>query len=791
MKMIVIIAQSGVRSLKLALSVFQMAILLSVLTLGASSPAQTSPTAKLRLSVVDANHAAIVGARVNVENFGKTALLTDAQGEIAASLPPGEYVIHVEADGFAPVNHSVKITAGEAQPIEILLPVAESTAVVTITGTDTFGYRADTMSSATRTLTKLRDVPQSIAVVSEAQIKDQSLKSIADVVNYVPGVTSHQGENNRDQVVIRGVSTSADFFLNGLRDDVQYHRDLYNLERVEILKGPNAMIFGRGGGGGVVNRVAKDAGFNKIRELGLEVGSFRDRRLTGDFNQPLSQRLAMRVNGVYENADSFRQFVNLRRYGINPTFSFTPSAATRVAISFEHFHDGRRADRGIPSFKGQPAEVPVETYFGNPDDSHVRATVNRLSGSVQHQSGRLMMTSRTTFGDYDRGYQNYVPGAVNVLRTLVTLTAYNNSTQRRNLFNQTDFNYGLATGKLKHNLLFGTEVGRQATNNFRNTGFFNNSTTSIQVPYANPLTSIPVVFRQSATDADNHVTTNLAATFVQDQIDLSQRVQLLAGLRFDYFDLQFRNNRSGEDLRRIDHLVSPRVGLVLKPLMPLSLYASYGVSYLPSSGDQFSSLTSVTQQVKPEQFTNYEVGAKWDVRRNLTFTTAVYRQDRTNTRATDPNDPARILQTGSQRTKGFEVGVSGNVTRSWSVSGGYAYQDAFISNATTAARAGAQVALVPRNTFSIWNKYQLANKLAFGVGVIHRSDVFAAIDNTVTLPAYTRIDTAVFVPFSERWRLQGNVENLVNCKYFLNADGNNNISPGSPRTVRLALLARF
>jgi catecholate siderophore receptor len=305
------------------------------------------------------------------------------------------------------------------------------------------------------------------------------------------------------------------------------------------------------------------------------------------------------------------------------------------------------------------------------------------------------------------------------------------------------------------------------------------------------LTSIPVVFRQSPTDADNHVKANLAATFVQDQIDLSRRVQVLAGLRFDYFDLQFHNNRTGEDLRRIDHPVSPRLGVVVKPLMPLSVYASYGVSYLPSSGDQFSSLTSITQQVKPEQFTNYEVGAKWDVRRNLTFTAAAYRQDRTNTRATDPNDPTRILQTGSQRTNGLEAGISGNVTRSWSIAGGYAYQDAFISSATTAARTGAQVALVPHQMFSIWNKYQLVTKLAFGFGIIHRSDMFAAIDNTVTLPAYTRIDAAVYVPFSEKWKLQGNIENLSNRKYFLNADGNNNISPGSPRAIRLALVTRF
>jgi catecholate siderophore receptor len=199
----------------------------------------------------------------------------------------------------------------------------------------------------------------------------------------------------------------------------------------------------------------------------------------------------------------------------------------------------------------------------------------------------------------------------------------------------------------------------------------------------------------------------------------------------------------------------------------------------------------VTQQVKPEQFTNYEAGAKWDARSNLTFTAAAYRQDRTNTRATDPNDPTRILQTGSQRTNGFEAGATGNITRSWSVTGGYAHQNAFITSATAAARAGAQVALVPRNTFSMWNKYQIVDRLAVGVGVIHRADMFAAIDNTVTLPAYTRIDAAIYFPFSEKWKLQANAENIFNRTYYLNADGNNNISPGSPRAIRLTLIKRF
>ena len=755
----------------------------------AQQPGALGEKILVRGRVVDSNRAAVPGARVSARSAHPTVdVVTDQNGEFSLSLEPGEYSVKVMAEGF--LDSPAKLDARQpGQTLEVMLEVGIPSATVTVT--DLGGYQIGAVSSATRTITLLRDTPQSIAVVSKEQIQDQSMASIADVVSYVPGITSHQGENNRDQLVIRGVSSSADFFRDGVRDDVQYYRDLYNVDRVEALKGPNAMSFGRGGGGGILNRAMKEAGFTRLREFTIDGGSFRNRRVTGDVDQPLNNKFALRLNGVYENSGSFRRFVGLERYGINPTLTIVPGTNTRIAVGYEHFHDTRVADRGIPSFARRPIDVPIETYFGNPNDSHVRAIVDLWSTLVSHQVGKLTIRNRSLVGNYDRGYQNYVPGAVNAAKTLATLTAYNNATKRRNFFDQTDLTYVAKTGRVKHTLLGGTEAGRQLTDNFRNTGFFNNTSTSIQVSLADPTTSVPVTFRQSATDANNHLTTTLAAAFIQDQVELSRRVQLLGGVRFDYFDLKFHNNRTGEDLRRIDRLVSPRLGVVVKPLMSLSLYGSYSVSYLPSSGDQFSSLTTVTQQVKPEKFTNYEVGAKWDVRPNLTLTTALYRQDRTNTRATDPNDPTRILQTGSQRSNGFEAGVIGNITRSWSIAGGYAHQDSSISSATTAAREGAQVALVPRHTFSLWNKYQVVKRLALGLGVVNRSDMFAAIDNTVTLPGYTKIDAAVYVRIAEKWKLQAHFENLLNQKYYLTADGNNNISPASPRAVKMTLIFGF
>src|SRR4030095_7319099 len=236
----------------------------------------------------------------------------------------------------------------------------------------------------------------------------------------------------------------------------------------------------------------------------------------------------------------------------NPTFTIAPGKQTRFTIGYELARDRRTADRGVTSFPGRTPHGSIFNFYGNPDDSHVRSNVNLLSGTLDHQIGKLNIHNRTLFGDYDRFYQNYVPGAVSSDKARVLLSAYNNATQRRNLFNQTDITASLTTGRLKHVFLWGGELGRQKSHNFRNTGFFNNTTTSISVPYSAPTIDTPITFRQSATDANNRVRTNLAAAYLQDQIEISKHLQFVGGLRFDYFDLDFHNNRTGENLRRID-----------------------------------------------------------------------------------------------------------------------------------------------------------------------------------------------------------------------------------------------
>ena len=757
-----------------------------------SSHAAADDRFSLRLTVIDTTGAPLPGAHVSVASRGNApadAGVTGPAGEITVSLAPGAHALVVELDGFAPATIALTARSSGVESRSVTLQVANFTDTVSVSAPRT--YASPSVTSAMKVMTPLRDVPQAVTVIGRQLIADQLMQSVGDTLRYVPGVTVHQGENNRDQAIIRGNNSSADFFLDGVRDDVQYYRDLYNLDRIEAIKGPNATMFGRGGGGGVINRVTKEAGFMPIQELSMHAGSYSDRRIAGDVNRGLSDRVAFRLNGMYENDGSFRNGVTLERYGLNPTITVVPNANTKLTIGYENLYDHRVSDRGISSYRGRPRDVDPSTVYGNPAVGWVNARVNLASFAFDHQAGALRIRNRTLAGGYDRGYQNYVPGAVSTDGSMLSITAYNNATKRTNVFNQTDVTYPVRFRGITHTLAAGVEFGAQTTDNFRNTGFFNNSATSIAVPATTTLIVTPITFRQNAADADNHIRANVAAGYAQDQIQLSKAVRVVAGLRYDYFGLQYHDNRSGLALYRPDNLVSPRGAVIYKPIEPVSLYGSYTMSYLPSSGDQFSSLTVVTHQLEPEQFNNYEIGAKWDLRDNVSVSTAVYRLDRTNTRSTDPNDTTRIVQTGSQRTNGFEFGVTGNVTPQWQIAGGYGLQDAFITSATASAVFGATVGQVPRHMLSVWNRYQFARRLGVGLGVIYRSDMFAAIDDTVTLPSYVRADAALFVPVTERLRVQLNIENLLNAKYYVNADSNTNISPGSPRAIRIALVTKF
>ena len=658
------------------------------------------------------------------------------------------------------------------------------------------GYTVARSVSATRTLTLLRDVPQAMTVIGQALIADQAMQSMSEVVRYIPGITMGLGEGHRDAPTIRGNSSTADFFIDGIRDDAQYYRDVYNIDRVEALKGSNAMMFGRGGGGGVLNRVTKEAGWLTPRAATLTVGSFDQRRATLDVGQGLGSAAALRLNGLYENSATFRQFSDNERIGINPTAALLVGR-TSVRFGYEFNRDRRVVDRGVPSFQGAPAVTPITTFFGDPGASPSRLDAHAASATVERQlwggNARvdgIQLRNRSRYMTYDKFYQNVFPGAVNATATSVSLAGYNNGTDRQNLFNQTDITATIAGGGLRQTLLVGAEFGTQRTDNVRATAYFGSdgsSATSYAVPFNAPSVTTPVSFRQSATDADSRTLVTTQAVYAQDQIEIGAHVQAVMGIRFDRLHIDYRNNRTGATLSRPDNLVSPRVGLVYKPITPLSMYSSYSVSFLPGSGDQFGALTATSQTLEPEQFINREVGVKWDARADLALTAAVYRLDRTNTSAPDPVTPAVIVQTGEQRTSGWELGVTGSPMSRWQIAGGYSNQTARIVERTTAAAAGARVPLVPRQTLSLWNKVQVVRRVGLGLGVVHQAAMFAAIDNTVRLPSFTRYDGAAFLTLTRALKAQVNVENLLDTRYFPTSQSNNNIMPGSSRTVRVGV----
>lgn len=748
--------------------------------------------------VLDTTGGPIANARVTVRLAARGAApettQTDASGEFRLPVAPGTYEIQIEADGFAPSAQRLDVATGDTLKLEIVLRVAGVMETVNVAAP--LVDRTTAIVSSTKTPTPLRDVPQAVSIVDRSLIADQRMSSMADVVRYMPGVGMAQGEGNRDTPILRGNSSTADFFVDGVRDDVQYFRDVYNLERVEALKGPNAMIFGRGGAGGVINRVTRQADWRQTRELSAQLGSWGNRRLTGDFGTGLNDRSAIRVTGVYENSDSYRDGAGVERYGIQPSVAFHLGGSTLIRASYEHFHDERVADRGIPSFAGRPVVTDAETFFGDPSNSPTHATVNLVASVIEHEfNHRLTVRNRTSYGTYDKFYQNVFPGAVNAAGTQVSISAYNNGTDRRNLFNQTDVILRQQTGRIAHTILAGTEFGRQVTDNLRETGYFTSigpNVTSVQAPLASPTISLPVTFRPSATDANNHGTATVAALYVQDQAQLTSWLQAVAGVRFDAFDLDFTDNRSGQALTSSDRLVSPRVGLIYKPTPPMSVYGSYSLTYIPRAGDQLSSLTLNNQSLEPEKFSNYEAGVKWDLLRGVSASAAVYRLDRGNVAIPDPTDATRLLLVDAQRTKGVELELSGSVTRDISLIAGYAYQDGRITRAiSSTSPAGAVLAQVPAHSVSLWSKYAFAPRWSAAVGVIHRTDVYTSTDNLVVLPAFTRVDGGIFFDASARLRAQLNVENLLDESYYASAHNNNNITPGSPRAVRFAVTTKF
>jgi catecholate siderophore receptor len=700
------------------------------------------------------------------------------------------------------------VSAAEQETVE--LPEVEVKAQKKSDTKPVKGYNAKRSTTATRTDTELVNVPQAITVITRDFMQDQSMQSIADAVRYVPGVQAAQGEGNRDQLVLRGNQTTGDLFVDGLRDDIQTYRDLYNTDRIEVLKGANGMIFGRGGAGGVVNRVSKKAGWDPVKDLSVSYGSFDHRRISADYGQGLSEELAFRLNAVYENSNSYRDGVELRRYGVTPTFTIKPGDKTEIVLSAEYFKDERIADRGVPSFIGsdnsnlnnRPYRInDYDKFFGNAKLSLTETETVAFNAAISHAfDNGIQVKNSTRLAYYDKYYQNVFANSEVRSNGTLSLAAYRDETKRENLINQTDITYALKTGSIEHKLLGGVEINVQDTTNNRTapTGSSTDNGTFANTVSASSPFATPVNFNRLVRDQKSDFT--VMGMYLQDQIIFNPQWQAIVGLRHDHIDTDFVNLVSNQNINISNNLLSPRAGLIYKPSENSSLYASYSTSYVPRAGDQLIGLTVTAASFKPEKFINKEIGVKWDVTSNLALTAAVFKLERENVLAADPTNTGNSILLNGQETTGVELGASGKVTDQWQIMGALTLQDGEITerqaNATAAnvINKGADLALTPTRTFSLWNKYQINDMWAVALGVVSRSEMYAATPTagaSTVLPGYTRFDAAIFAKLSPQWDAQINIENLTNKDYALYAHNNNNITPGAPLNARATLNYHF
>ncbi len=655
--------------------------------------------------------------------------------------------------------------------------------------------------NAVKTPTPVIDVPQSLTIIGSEQISRQAFTNISDITRYSPGVSASQGEGHRDAIIIRGIQTTADFYIDGVRDDVQYFRPLYNLERIEILRGANALLFGRGGGGGIVNRVTKSPDLDgDFIGYSAAVDTFGAYSISGDLNYTVGDDAAVRLNGFYEDLNNHRDFFGGERFAFNPTLTFKPSEDTNLLLSYEYVNDDRVVDRGVPSqnVDGGP-DVPLEgfdnTFFGSPDQNLTTLKAHIVKARVDHDfSDSLRSNFTAQYADYNKVYQNLFPSeevtVANGVFSEVELDGYRDTTGRENLILQANLVGEFEAGGLGHTVLFGAEYGNQDTENERfDNVFADNGDDQLFIPFSDPLNIPDFAFSSPARDRASDVET--FSVYLQDQIDLTEQLKVVVGARFDSFDISVNDIASSSQFDRKDEEVSPRFGVIYKPAENVSFYGSYSESFLPRSGEQFLTLNLDSESTRPQSFENKEIGAKWDIRSDLSLTAAIFELDRESFTSVDPEDAGQVIVIEGSETKGFEVQLAGNLTDQLFLTTSYTYLDGEVERVDGSGNSGNRTRQTPENMVSAWGNYQVNDQLGVALGVTHQSSFFVREDNSVEVPSYTRVDAAVYYELNDQFRLQLNAENLFDTDYFPDAHSNDNISVGKPLNVRFSVSGRF
>lgn len=655
-------------------------------------------------------------------------------------------------------------------------------------------YNQPTAVSATKIEAPLRDIPQTVNVVPQQLLRDQGVRSMESVMKSVPGVGLSHGDGQRDQVTIRGFTAIADQFIDGLRDDALYFRDLSNIEQVEVIKGPASVLYGRGSSGGLINRISKKPGIDKS-EVTAQVGSWQQRR--GEFDIARNMRdngVAFRITGAVERADSYRDQQFLDREALAPSLSFKLGTDTNLLLQAEYLSDERVTDFGIPAYRGRPVDVPVGTYYGAANARDVdtsKAEVTALGFTLSHRfNERLSVRNAFRHYDYKLNRNNTLVGSVNEAAQTASLNHGNVRREEDGYFNQTELTQKATLAGMEHQLLYGIEIGKQNKNQL-----FRTQTNVATVSLFNPVNPLLPLVAAAAPSSDNLGIMTTTSAYVQDLVTLSRHWKLLAGVRYDRFEQETRERRvSQANLGRIDTEWSPRAGVVYQPASNQSYYVSVSKSFQPSA--EAFPLATNNAQLDPEETTNQEIGAKFDfLDGQASATASLFRLERTNIKTTDPATN-RLIPIGEQRTDGLELTFTGDLPKGWQIWSGYAFLDAKVTSSIARDAGqpvqGKRATLTPRHSANLWLTKALGNGYRAGAGVNYVGDRAANPGNTVTLPGYTTVDAMVGYRLA-KLDIQLNVNNVFDRKHTVSGHGTvaNLNMPGAPRSVQLTARYNF
>jgi catecholate siderophore receptor len=648
----------------------------------------------------------------------------------------------------------------------------------------------------------LRDIPQTITVIPKSVIEEQGATTLRDVLRNVPGLTMTAGEGGTpagDNLTLRGFSARNDVFVDGVRDLGPQSRDPFNLEQVEVTKGPASAYSGRGSTGGSINMVSKSPGLAPLYGFSLNLGTDKTRRLTGDLNVPLEQagfgkRSALRLNFLaHDSGVAGRDVVENKRWGLAPSLALGLGTPSRLTLSYFKLNQDNLSDYGIPwvpatnnalaAFRNKPAPVPRDTFYGFKSRDFEKLNSDLATVKFEHDfSDTVSLRNQLRYGRSTRDSIATPPRFASDNSTVINRELRSWLTEDSVWDNQTDLKAQFGTGAVQHSLVTGIDAARES--NVRQTRTAGNATTTLLNPNPNDVFTLPITLSPIVGD----ITGNSLAAYAFDTVKLGQKFELNGGLRYDYFDVKGVSTTNLE-VARIDRMLSWRAGAVYKPKRHGSIYAAYGTSLNPSL--EGLSYNTANTAIEPEKTYTFEFGTKWDLfHERLSLTGAGFRVNKTNARTPGLtlDDPAQVLQ-GEQRVYGAELSVTGNITRDWKVFAAYTYLASKILKSNTPAEIGRELINTPKNSSNVWTTYRVG-KLNLGGGARYVDERYGNTINTRLVGDYWLIDAMASYSVTEHIDLRFNLFNLAD-KFYFDRLGGGHVIPGPGRSANASIGFRF